>query len=68
MKLVPTFLILLILIIGCSENQNITSPIDDAKFEKITDPNDPNYLERSLKQQLLDVEPQWVTFAFTGNR
>jgi hypothetical protein len=56
------FIFLILLFIGCSENQNITSPIDDVKFEKITDPNDPNYLNAEEATILLDYDPPvWIS-------
>ncbi len=60
MKFVPTFLILLIFIIGCSENQNITSPIDKNSILKSSNPDDPSYMDTE-SAILLDVEPAWIS-------
>ncbi|MBL1211865.1 MAG: hypothetical protein HND52_00790 [Ignavibacteriae bacterium] len=49
----------LILLIGCSENQQINSPIDNNSNLKSTNPNVPGYME-TQSAVLLDVEPDWI--------
>ncbi|MBL1211864.1 MAG: hypothetical protein HND52_00785 [Ignavibacteriae bacterium] len=62
------YLIILVLvsIFGCSENQNITSPIVESSFEKVNDPANPNHLNTEKATILLDIEPQWVPLPLPG--
>jgi hypothetical protein len=60
------FIVTLLFIIGCSENQNINSPNIDSRLTKQNDPVYENDLDAEEATILLDLEPEWVSLPMPG--